>query len=235
VTVSRASPRARCAGHPRSCRSRDTCSLDLRQLDGPPEQQLMALFPGYAQLLRPPKAGDTGRQPLLTVREQRRCGGNSLLGMRSSVPGVQRVLVLLGFLLVAAGQLPPLGFVSFSPHNYDFFWIVSAVGYALLGCASWAWLTALSRSREGGTEMHKVLMLVAIACLVLGVAYAGLINEVIELHRQAHHSGLRRELLSYGLPFVGFWWAAAGFWGASRNSRNLDSTTSTMEAGVKTP
>src|ERR1700722_9702409 len=100
-------------------------------------------------------------------------------GMRSGTPGVQRVLVLLGFILVAGGQLPFLGIESFSPHDYDFYFIVSAVGYVLLGWASWAWLTALSRTREGRTGMRRVLRLVALACLVLGIAYVGLINELI--------------------------------------------------------
>jgi hypothetical protein len=80
--------------------------------------------------------------------------------------------------------------------------------------------------------MHLVLRLVAIACLVLGVAYVGLINEVIELHRQPHHSGLRLQLLSYGLPLVGFCLAASGFWttarvsdaGSSVESREMEPT-----------
>ena len=145
---------------------------------------------------------------------------------------MQRVLVLLGFLLVAGGQLGPLGFASLSPHDYDFYLIVSAVGYVLLGWASWAWLTALSRTREGRIGMRWVLRLVAVACLVLGVAYVGLINEVIELHRQHHHYGLRRQLVSYGLPLVGFCVAAFGFGtaagaseaGPSVKSREVDST-----------
>jgi hypothetical protein len=132
--------------------------------------------------------------------------------MKSGTLGVQRVLVLLGFLLVAGGQLPPLGFASLSPTGYEVFWILSAVGYALLGWASWAWLTALSHTREGRIGMRWVLRLVALACLVLGVAYAGLIDVVIDLQRQLHHVGLRRQLLSYGLSLVGFCVAALGFW-----------------------
>jgi hypothetical protein len=131
--------------------------------------------------------------------------------MKSSTPRVRRVLVLLGFVLVAGGQLPPLGVSSFSPSSFDFYLIVSAVGYVLLGWASWVWLTALSRKGEGRTGMRSVLRLVALACLVLGVAYVGLINEVIEIHRRLHHVGLRRQLLSYGLPLVGFCVAAFGF------------------------
>jgi len=144
---------------------------------------------------------------------------------------VQRVLVLLGFLLVAGGQLPPLGILSFSPHSYHFYLIVSAFGYVLLGWASWAWLTALSRTREGRTGMRWVLRLVALACLVLGIAYVGLINEVIELHRQLHHSGLRRQLLSYGLPLVGFCVAALGFGTAARVSH----AGSSVESGEMEP
>jgi len=102
--------------------------------------------------------------------------------MTSSTLGVQRVLVLLGFLLVAGGQLPLLGIASFSPHDLDFYLIVSALGYVLLGWASWAWLTALSRTRESRTGMLWVLRVVALACLVLGIAHVGLINELIELH-----------------------------------------------------
>lgn len=150
--------------------------------------------------------------------------------MKSSTPGVQRVLVLLGFLLVAGGQLAPLGFVSFSPHSYDFFWIVSAVGYVLLGSASWVWLTALSRTREGRIGMRWVLRLVALACLVLGIAYIGLINEVIELHRQLHHAGLRRQLLSYGLPLLGFCIASLGFWTTASVSEERSSVESQVEA-----
>jgi hypothetical protein len=60
--------------------------------------------------------------------------------------------------------------------------------------------------------MRWALRLVALACLVFGVAYVGLINELIELHRtKLYHSGLRRQLLSYGLPLVGFCVAAFGF------------------------
>jgi hypothetical protein len=66
--------------------------------------------------------------------------------------------------------------------------------------------------------MRWVLRLVALACLVLGFAFGGLINEVIELHRQSHHSGLGRQLLSYGLPLVGFCVAALGFWTTARVS-----------------
>ena len=121
------------------------------------------------------------------------CPRIAFLGMKSSKPDLQRVLVLLGFLLVAGANYLRLGSLL-SPPGYAFFWIVSAVGYVLLGWASWAWLTALSRTREGRTGMRWVLRLVALACLVLGVAYAGLINEIIDLHRQLHHVGLRRQL-----------------------------------------
>ena len=72
--------------------------------------------------------------------------------------------------------------------------------------------------------MRWVLRLVALACLVLGVAYAGLINEIIDLHRQLHHVGLRRQLLSYGLSLFGFCIASLGFW----------TTASVVEAGAPT-
>ncbi len=65
--------------------------------------------------------------------------------------------------------------------------------------------------------MRPVLRLVALACLVLGVAYVGLINEFIELDRQLHHSGLQRQLFSYGLSLVGFCVAAFGFGMAARH------------------
>ncbi|MGH9919898.1 MAG: hypothetical protein ACRD6W_13670 [Nitrososphaerales archaeon] len=136
--------------------------------------------------------------------------------MQSNNLGLQKILVLLGFLLVSAGQIPPIGFPSLiSQSSEDFYWIVTAIGYALFGCASWAWVGGLSKNTERGAGMRWVLRLVAFACLVLGIAYAGLINEVIELHRQVHHVGLRRMGLSYLLPLLGFCVAAVGFWTAA--------------------
>ncbi len=72
--------------------------------------------------------------------------------------------------------------------------------------------------------MRRVLRLVALACLVLGIAYGGLINEFIELQRHIQHGGLRRQLLSYGLTLLGFCIASLGFWTAA----------SVMEAGGTT-
>ena len=93
--------------------------------------------------------------------------------------------------------------------------IVSAFGYALLGVASWAWLTNLFKAKDGHPGMRLVLSLVALACLVLGVAYLGLLNELIEVHRH-FHIGLRRQGVSYVSSMIGFCLTALGFWIAGR-------------------
>jgi len=128
-----------------------------------------------------------------------------------------KILVGLGFILVGVGPLPLfLGLPSEFPGSENFYWIVTAFGYALLGVASWAWLNYLFKAKNGHPGMRLVLWLVALACLVLGVAYLGLFNELIEIHRRQHHVGLRRQGVSYLLSMIGFCVTALGFWIAGR-------------------
>jgi hypothetical protein len=127
-----------------------------------------------------------------------------------------KLLVGLGFILVGVGPLPLfVGLLSESPRSENFYWIVTAFGYGLLGVASWVWLNTLFKTTNGHPGMRLVLRLVALACLVLGVAYLGLLNELIELHRHLH-VGLRREGVSYLLSMFGFCLTALGFWIAGR-------------------
>ena len=67
--------------------------------------------------------------------------------------------------------------------------------------------------------MRWALASVAGACLVLGVAYVGLVNELIELHRRLHHPVLEpsRQAVAYGLSLVGFASASLGFGSAARS------------------
>lgn len=92
---------------------------------------------------------------------------------------------------------------------------MTAIGYALFGVASWAWLNNLFKTRNAQPGMRIVLRLVALACLVLGVAYVGLFNELIGLHRHPH-VGLRMQGVSYLLSMIGFCLTALGFWIAGR-------------------
>jgi hypothetical protein len=135
----------------------------------------------------------------------------NLRTMRSTTLRSQRVLVSLGFVLVGVGGLPLLAYGSISAGDQDFFWIVTALGYGVLAWASSAWLGALSKRPEEASGMHRALRLFALACLLLGVAYLGLINEVIALHR--HHTvGIRYQVISDALSLLGFAMAASGFW-----------------------
>ena len=102
-----------------------------------------------------------------------------------------------------------------APGTRSFYWIATAFGYALLGVASWAWLNNLFKTKDGHPGMRLVLWLVALACLVLGVAYLGLFYELIEIHRHPH-VGLRRQGVSYLLSMIGFCLTALGFWIAGR-------------------
>jgi len=138
---------------------------------------------------------------------------------------VQRATVALGFLSVAAGQLPFLGLISLSSGSESFFWVVSALGWVTFGGFSWVWLSALSRSRGRREDMRWALSLIAVACLFLGVAYAGLINELIEVHHR-FHGGIKRQAFAYGLPLLGFCLASVGFGSAARSCP----TTSPVDA-----
>jgi hypothetical protein len=131
------------------------------------------------------------------------------------------LLVSIGFTLVGVGVLLLLGFGSTSPSNQNFYWIATAVGFALLGLAFGAWLKTLSTT-QADPRMRMVFRLFALACLVLGVAYVGLVNELIQLHRQAHHWGLRWQAISDALSMGGFLLAGVGFWIASLVPRSLD-------------
>ncbi|MGD0379710.1 MAG: hypothetical protein ABSC30_06965 [Acidimicrobiales bacterium] len=127
-----------------------------------------------------------------------------------------KILVGLGFILVGVGPLPLfLALSSEFPGSENFYWIVTAFGYALLGVASWAWLNNLFKTKDAYPGMRLVLWLVALACLVLGVAYLGLFNELIEAHRHPH-VGLRRQGVSDLLSMIGFCLTALGFWIAGR-------------------
>ena len=128
----------------------------------------------------------------------------------------QRAGVFGGFVLQGVAPLiVVLGLVSISPGNNYFYWIVTAFGYGMLGFASQAWLFVLSRRTDSLTGMRLVLRLFAVACVVLGVAYLGLLNELrIEHYRFALHFGLRRQVISYSLSMAGSFLAALGFWTA---------------------
>jgi hypothetical protein len=131
--------------------------------------------------------------------------------MKSTTLRLQRVLVSSGFLLVGVGGLPLLTYWSTSSHDQDFYWIVAAVGYALFAWASWAWLATLAKRRDACPTCVEYSGCSPWHVLVLGIAYLGLINEVIELHR--HHTfGNRAEGISDLVSLLGFSLAALGFW-----------------------
>ena len=131
--------------------------------------------------------------------------------MRPTALRVQRVLVSVGFLLVGVSGLLLLGFQSRSPNDQYFYWIVTAIGYGVLAWACWAWLAALSKRPDGASGTLRALRLVALACLLLGIAYLGLIHELIQLHRY-HVGGIRDLGLSDLLSLLGFCMASLGFW-----------------------
>lgn len=140
-----------------------------------------------------------------------RHGPCNLSPMRSTTLRSQRILVSLGFVLVGVGGLPLLAYASISAGDQDFFWIVTAAGYGVLAWASSEWLAALSKRRHDVSGMPRALRLFAVACLLLGIAYLGFVNEFIALHR--HHTvGIRYQALSDALSLVGFVLAALGFW-----------------------
>lgn len=128
---------------------------------------------------------------------------------------IPKVLVSIGFLAVGGGNLSLVGISATSPGG-DFFLVVSAVGYAGLAFASWVLLSMLSRSANGIPGIRRVLRLFSLASLVLGVAYIGLINEVIRFYRATPHFGFRYLAASVFLPLVGFVVAAVGFLTAAR-------------------
>ena len=129
---------------------------------------------------------------------------------------VPKALISLGIVLVSAGGLPNLAFFSLFQSSFDFYWIVTAIGYLVLAWALWVWMSALSEKKTGLIGMRRVFLLFAVACSVLGIAYLGLINELIDLHRQAHDLGLRVQAISDGLCIVGFGMATFGFWSVAR-------------------
>jgi hypothetical protein len=145
--------------------------------------------------------------------------------------GLAKVLVGLGFVLEGVAPLPLyLALTSANPADRDFYWIASAVGFALLGAASWAWMSRLSRTENRDPGMRLVLWIFAIACLVLGVAYLGFLNELREFYQQAQHPGLRRAVISDSLSLFGFCLAALGFWCAGRT---LKSPPDSRRTGVE--
>jgi hypothetical protein len=141
--------------------------------------------------------------------------------MGVATSGLTRTFVSVGFTLVGVGVLPFIGIASPSQSSQNFYWIATAVGFVLLGVAFWAWLKIWS-TPEADPRMRIVFRLFAVTCLVLGVAYLGLMNELIHLHRQAPHAGLRRQVVSDVMSLGGFCLAAVGFWMASLIPKSRD-------------
>jgi hypothetical protein len=154
---------------------------------------------------------------------------SSLCRMGVGRSGLTRAFVSVGFTFVGVGVLPFIGIASRSPSSQNFYLIATAVGFVLLGVAFWAWLKTWSTSEDADPRTRIVSRLFAGACLVLGVAYLGLVNEVIQLHRQVPHVGLRRQLVSDVLSLGGFCLAAVGFWMASLMPQSRDSQSHSEE------
>ena len=134
-------------------------------------------------------------------------------GVRRENLRVARGLVLLGFLLVGVSDVPLLlSYLGSAPLDQTLFWIFTGLGFAVLGCASWAWLSALSRDHGDAAGLCRVLRLFASACGLLGLAYLTGVREIVRLHGMQEHFGLRTLALNDGLSILGFALASLGFW-----------------------
>jgi len=129
-----------------------------------------------------------------------------------------QLLVALGFILVAVGILMaspiPLSFGTVSGVTGEhFYWIACGLGDLLFGAGLWIWLDQPPRTTGGSGRFRLACRLFSVACLVLGVAYVGLLNELLTLHDHLrYHWGLRRQGLFDIVSMAGFCLAAVGLW-----------------------
>src|SRR5580704_10034207 len=80
----------------------------------------------------------------------------SLCTMGLGRSGLARGLVSAGFTLVGVGNVVWVGLDSPYPLSENFFWIVTAVGFVLLGVAFRAWLKTLSKAENADPRMRIV-------------------------------------------------------------------------------
>jgi hypothetical protein len=138
-----------------------------------------------------------------------------------------RALVLVGFLVTAAGAITALGETL-----YDFRGVTTqevvyqlsvAVSYGLIGWAWWSILAPLGRTPEAILERstHLPLKTFAVASAVLAVGWIGQIGEVESFRLHWRVISFEPRVVTFGwlVVAVGLCVAALGSWSASRFSQ----------------
>jgi hypothetical protein len=134
----------------------------------------------------------------------------------------QRLVVGAGFLIVAGGYaaqtvVAAIAFRGTTSGDYEnFYGGAFAVGFAIVGLATWAWFTSLE-STPPGHGMTSVLRLFALANLVFGV---GLVSATyFWAHRAIVYPYDGRTSIgiptAYGLQLFGFCLVSVAFWSAA--------------------
>jgi hypothetical protein len=100
--------------------------------------------------------------------------------------------------------------------------VASILGYAVIGCASWAWFKWIETSRVSLAGMANVLRLFAVGNLLLAVGLSAISYFWTHLAISRQYNGRTTPVTaaSYGLEFFGFLLAAIAFWGASSEVRS---------------
>lgn len=141
----------------------------------------------------------------------------------------QRLVVLGGFALVAAGWIGETSFFQWGVrqgndqyHADLVLGIGSILGYAAIACGSWAWFKWMENSRVSLSGMSNVLRLFAVGNLLLAVGLSAVGYFWTHLAISLPYNGRTTPVAaaSYGLECFGFLLAAIAFWGASSEVRS---------------
>jgi hypothetical protein len=140
----------------------------------------------------------------------------------------ERLVVLGGFALVAAGWIAEIalqwGFHGLNDQYHYEFVLDSgtALGYAVIACASWAWFKWIETARASLRGLSNVLRLFALGNLLFAIALSAIsyswTHWAISLPYQGRTTPVAAA--SYSLECFGFLLAALAFWGASSEVRS---------------
>jgi hypothetical protein len=141
----------------------------------------------------------------------------------------ERLVVLSGFVLVAAGWIGETAVFQWGIHDGNdqyhsglVLGIGSILGYAVIACASWAWLKWIETSHVSLAGLATVLRLFAVGILLLAVSLSVVSYFWTHLAVSLPYNGRTTPVAaaSYGLECFGFLLAAIAFWGASSEVRS---------------
>jgi len=139
-------------------------------------------------------------------------------------------MVLGGFLSVAVGWIAEASLFQWGVRGIDgqyrsdmVFAIGSALGYAVIACASWAWFKWMDTSPVPLSGMDNVLRLFALGTLLLAVGLSAVSYYWIHLAISQLYDGRTTPVAvaAYGFQCFGFLMAAVAFWSASSKVRSV--------------